>query len=470
MYREKILILTLAALSGCSLTPEYQRPAAPVEATFLPSGSGRSDTSAADIEWRDFFGDPRLRRLIETSLENNRDLRVAALRVERARSLNNIQRAALVPSIDASGNALRQRIPGDLNTSGLPITSDSFQVGLEMPSYELDFFGRIRSLRDQVLEQYLATEQAQRSAQISLTAAVAQQYLTLVGLEEQLELARRTLKAAQRSYELNRQTFEAGVSSELDLSTSEAQREAVRASVAAIEQQRALAESALVLLVGSPLPEDLPPAGSLATQGLMADLPVGLPSELLTRRPDIIEAEHLLKAANANIGVARAAFFPSLKLTGFGGTASADLSGLFESGSGTWNFSPSVSVPLFAAGRNKSTLEVAEVDRRIEVANYEKAIQVAFREVSDALVAQEFINTQIDAQKLRVAASQRRYDLSHQRFEAGTDSFIAVLLAQQELFSAEQSQVQARLARLVNLTNLYAALGGGWSPSASIDN
>jgi len=456
-------LLVLALLSGCSMAPRYERPEAPVTDAYPKFGDTQtSGAAAADIPWRSFFGDARLQSLISLALENNRDLRVAALNVDRVRALYNIQRTALIPSINAVGQGTRQRVPGDLNASGEPVTTSSYQVGASITAYELDLFGRIASLRDQVLQQYLATEEARLSAQLSLIAAVARQYHTLLAAEEQLELARQTFAAAERSFELNRQTYDAGVTSELDLRTAEAQLESVRASVVGFEQQRAQAENALVLLVGSPLPADLPPAGKLATQDLIADLPAGLPADLLTRRPDIRAAEHQLQAANANIGVARAAFFPSIKLTAFGGTASAELSGLFGNGSGSWSFSPSITLPIFAAGRNRAALEVAHVEKRIEIARYEKAIQTAFREVADALTVRATIDAQIAAQETRVAAAQRRYELSDQRFQAGVDSYVTVLLAQQELFGAQQALIQARLARLANLTSLYAALGGGW--------
>jgi len=456
----------LGALGGCSLAPKYQRPAAPVADSYptlgAPVGDAAAGVPAADLAWQEFFRDARLQRLISLALENNRDIRVAALNVERIRALYNIQRTALIPSLDATGDASRRRTPGDLSFSGQPMISESYSVGLEMPSYEIDFFGRIASLRDQVLQQYLATGEARTSVQISLISAVARQYLFILASEEQLTVTRRTLEATERSYELNKQTFDAGVNSELDLRTSEAQRESFRASVASIEQQLAQDRNALVLLVGSPLPADLPPAGSLATQNLIEDLPEGLPSDLLVQRPDIRAAEHSLQAANANIGIARAAFFPSVKLTAFGGTASTELSNLFEDGSKSWSFAPSITVPIFASGRNKAQLAVARIEKRIEIANYEKAIQTAFREVADTLAVRATIDTQIDAQEARVAAARRRYELSQQRFDSGVDSFLTVLLAQQEQFSAEQSLIGARLARLANLTTLYAALGGGW--------
>ena len=453
--------LAVALLSGCSLAPRYEPPAATIASTY-PVGSGAIDDFAIDaLAWPEFFGDARLRAVIGLALEHNSDLQVAALNIERVRALYNIQRTALIPSLNGTASGVRQRLPGDLNNSGSSVTASTYSVGLEIPSYELDFFGRVTSLRDQVLQQYLATEEAARSARISLISAVARQYLVSLALDEQFTLAEQTLASAEHAYVLNQQSFDAGVASELDLATAEAQRESVRATLASITQQRDQAHNALTLLVGTPLPKDLPVAGSLATQNLISDLPVGLPADLLTHRPDILAAEHSLQAANANIGVARAAFFPSIKLTASGGTASADLNGLFESGSGTWRFAPSITVPIFAAGVNRARLEVAEIEQRIEVVRYQKAIQTAFREVADALAVRQSIGVQIEAQTARVAAAQRRFDLSTQRFEAGVDSYLTVLLAEQELFAAKQALIQARLAESTNLTALYAALGGG---------
>ena len=457
----KLLAAGFTLLSGCSLAPKYQRPAAPVAATYSLDASTAS-TPAADLAWQQFFGDARLRGIIQLALENNRDLRVAALNVERVRAIYGIQRSVLIPSLDATGDAVRQRTPATLSPTGQPVTGSVYEVGLQIPSYEIDFFGRVMSLRNQVLHQYLATEEARRSAQIALISAVARQYLAALAADEQLAVARQTLRAAEQSYDLNRQSFEGGVTSELDLRTAEGQREAVRASVAALEQRAAQLANGLVLLVGSPLPTDLPAAGSLATQAIVEDLPPGLPADLLARRPDVRAAEEVLRAANANIGVARAAFFPSIKLTAFGGSASTELSGLFESGSGRWSFAPSITLPIFAGGRNKAQLDVAWIEQRIEIAQYEQAIQNAFREVADALAVRSIIGRTIAAQQARVNAARRRYELTQQRFDAGVDPYLTVLLAQQEQFAAEQSLIDARLARLANLTALYSALGGGW--------
>jgi len=445
------------------MTPSYQRPEAPVAESYPSSEGGGVSALSEGLGWESFFGDPRLQSLIELSLENNRDLRKAGLQVERIAAIYNIQRSVLIPSLDGTASGTRTRTPGDLTSSGSAQTSSQYQIGIGIPSYELDFFGRVRSLKNQVLEQYLATEEAKQSAQLSLVTAVARQYLMLLAAEEQLGLAQQSLEVAERAYGLNEQTYEAGVSNELDLRTAESQRAAVRSRLAGIEQTRAQLENGLIELVGSPLPSDLPPMGSLAGQNLLETLPAGIPSDLLMRRPDIRAAEHQLKAAYANIGVARAAFFPSVKLTAFGGTASAELSGLFEDGSGMWRFAPTITLPLFAAGKNKAQLEVASIEQRMEIASYEKTIQTAFREVADALATRAFIDRQIESEGIRVASSQRRYELSSQRFEAGVDSFVPVLLAQQELFSAEQSLVEVRLRKLTNATALYGALGGGWN-------
>ncbi|MBX3738526.1 MAG: efflux transporter outer membrane subunit [Candidatus Didemnitutus sp.] len=464
-----ILAFGCALLAGCSMAPKYTRPEAPVAARFPTHEpeTASSVPSAAELAWQDFFRDERLKRIVELALENNRDLRVAALNVERVRAVYNIQRSILIPSVDATGRMSRERTPAEFSASGQPVTGSVYSVGLEMPSYELDFFGRVASLRDQVLNQYLATEEARRSAQIALISAVARQYLAALAAREQLELAKETLAAAEHSYELSRQGFEGGVRSELDFRTAEGQRETVRAAVVAQEQRLAQIENGLVLLVGAPLPADLPPAGSLATQALLEDIPAGVPADLLTRRPDVRAAEHALLAANANIGVARAAFFPSIKLTAFAGSASAELSGLFEDGSGRWSFAPSVTLPIFAAGRNKARLDVAWIEQRIEIANYQKAIQSAFREVADALAVRGIIGRAIAAQEARVQAAQRRHDLTTQRFDAGIDPYLSVLLAKQELFAAQQALIDAQLARLSNLTALYASLGGGWKDESS---
>jgi multidrug efflux system outer membrane protein len=346
------------------------------------------------------------------------------------------------------------------------MTTTTWTVGLGVTAFELDFFGRVRSLSDAALEQFLATEEARRTAHLSLVAEVATQYLTLLALDDQVELARRTLEAVESSSSLARRTFEAGRTSELDVSTAEAQLQTARFNLSAAKLQRARAESTLLLLVGAPLPADLPSPQPLDAQELLADLPPGVPSEVLLRRPDVLSAEHALQSANAVIGAARAAFFPSISLTGFAGTSSAELSGLFGHGAGLWSFAPQLNLPIFAGGALRANLDASVVRKSIQVARYERAIQSAFREVSDALVAKASLDEQLEAQRARVAAEQKRYDLSELRYARGVDSYLGVLQAQRDLFTAQQLLIQSRLARLSNLILLYRALGGGWIEGA----
>ncbi len=332
-----------------------------------------------------------------------------------------------------------------------------------MSAFELDLFGRVRSLSAAALEQYLATEEARRSAHLSLVAAVATQYLAERAFEEQVALARETLAIVEASHALTKRTYEAGRVSELDLRTAESQVETARFNLSAAEQQRGQAENAVVLLTGRPLPPDLPPALPLEAQAIVAELPAGVPSEVLQRRPDILAAEHALLSANASIGAARAAFFPSITLTAFGGTSSAELTGLFGAGSAAWSFAPRVTLPIFAGGALRASLDVAELRKSIQVAEYERAIQVAFREVSDALVPRAALDRQLQAEGARVEAEQRRYQLSDLRYRKGVDSYLTVLTAQRDLFAAQQQLIQSRAARLANLVELYRALGGGWN-------
>ncbi len=459
-------LAVLAAAGGCTMAPKYEQPDAQVPGAFARAAATAAPASpafaASDIGWRDFFGDERLRRIIALGLENNRDLRVAALRVEQVRAQYQIERSALLPSVAASGSGTRQRTPGDLTSSGRPVTSSQYSVGAGVTAYELDFFGRVRSLKDAALETYLATEEGRRATQLTLVASIATQYILERSTDEQLALVRETLKLVEDSYGLVKRRYEAGTVSELDLRTAETQVFAAQASLAEYTRQRALAENALMLLVGAPLPAGLPPPVPLGSQGLRADLPAGLPSDLLARRPDILQAEHALRSANASIGAARANFFPSITLTAFGGTASAELDGLFKSGSGMWSFSPTITLPLFTGGRNRAVLKSARAAQQITVAQYEKAVQAAFREVSDALASRELLAVQITAQENRVAAEQRRYDLSDLRYQQGVDNYLTVLSAQQNLYSAQQGLIQARFAELSNLVELYKALGGGW--------
>ncbi|HZL13038.1 MAG TPA: efflux transporter outer membrane subunit [Verrucomicrobiae bacterium] len=461
----------MMALAGCTLAPKYHRPAAPIAQTWPKNSATQKSTSqtnsVADIGWREFFRDPRLQQLIGLSLTNNRDLRVAVLNVEQTRAQYRIERAALLPEIDAGGSELRQRLPRDLSGADHAVTESQYSVSLGTTAYELDLFGRIRSLKKAALENYFATAEARRSAQIALVAEVANQYLMERELNEQLKMTQDTLRGVQYSYKLIKATYDAGVGSELDLRSAEAQVETAEANAASFEQQRDQAQHALTLLVGEPLPDNLPKPPSLNAEHLLTDLPPGLPSDLLQRRPDILEAEHQLKAANANIGAARAAFFPTISITASAGTSSAQLAGLFAGGSGAWLFNPQITIPIFEAGRNKANLDVAQIEKLIQIANYEKAIQTAFREVADALTAKKFLDEQLADETALVKAEQRRYDLSDVRYRNGVDNYLTVLLAQQDLYNSQETLITTRFSRLANLIALYQTLGGGWRENSS---
>jgi multidrug efflux system outer membrane protein len=471
MRRNRILGLTLVATAlaaaGCTLEPHYTRPEAPVAASF-PEGDAyrqpEADANAVDaasLGWREFFADPRLQRLIELALVNNRDLRVSALRVEEARAQFRIQRAALLPLLDAVGTGTRQRVPADLSPTGRAVIESDYQVG-GSASWELDFFGRLRSLSNAALAQYFSTAQARKAAQLSLVAQVANQYLTMLAYDEQLKLTQETLRVANESLRITSLQFENGTGSELDVRQAQTVVEQAKANYSNQVRLRAQAENALVRLVGQALPDDLPPPQPFDDQGIIANVPAGLPSDLLTRRPDIISAEETLRSANANIGAARAAFFPSITLTGSIGTASSSLGGLFKAGSAVWAFAPDIRLPIFAAGQNMAALEAARAEQKIAVAQYEAAIQSAFRDVADGLAARGTYDDQIASLSRNVFANQRRLNLSELRYTNGIDSYLSVLTAQNDLYGSQQTLISTRLARLTNLVTLYTALGGGW--------
>jgi len=394
------------------------------------------------------------------ALNSNRDLRLAALNVERARGLYGIRRAELFPTVDAVGSGQKQRGPSSASGStGEAITTERYDVNLSVSSWEIDFFGRIRSLKDRALEDYLATDQARRSARILIVSDVANAYLVLAADRENLQLSEFTRESQQAAYDLVRRRFELGLASELDLRRAQTSMDAARADVARFTQLAAQDENALDLLVGAPVPRELLPEG-LGSVRPPVEISPGLPSEVLLGRPDILAAEHLLKGANADIGAARAAFFPRISLTAAVGTASGELSGLFGSGSGAWTFSPEAVLPIFDA-RIWPALAVSKVDREIAVAQYERAIQAAFREVADALAVRGTVDRQILAQQSLVDASARTYRLSTVRFEKGIDDYFGVLDAQRSLYAAQQALIAVRLAGVANQVRLYAALGGG---------
>ena len=460
----RLLLAAAAAtmIAGCSLTPQLARPDAPVAPEFPPHAATPAEATraAVDIGWREFFPDARLQALIASALENNRDLRTAALRIEEARAQYNVQSADLLPNVNAGASGSRSRTPGGVSATGRPLIANVYQVGLSLASFELDFFGRVRSLNEVALAAYLATEEAQRAAQISLVAETAKAYLSELGAGEQLALARRTLEGRQQGYKLAKQRFDVGTSSALDLRLNETLVQSARVSVLQLQRQQAQARNALTLLVGRPL-GDLPEGGDLSSQNVVTAIPAGLPSDLLTNRPDIRAAESRLVAANANIGAARAAFFPRISLTAALGTASTALSGLFDAGSMSWSFTPQLALPIFDAGRNRGNLDLAFVRRDLAVTDYERTIQTAFREAADALVARGTLDEQVEAQRLVREAQADRLNLADQRFRAGVASTLDVLDAQRELFTAEQSLVQTRLQRLTNAVDVYRTLGGG---------
>jgi multidrug efflux system outer membrane protein len=467
-FSTSLIVLSALVFGGCTLEPEYHRPSVPISQNWpeVP-GQGTNITTAAkvpavDIGWRDFFRDPRLQALIGLSLSNNLNLRVAALNVAQTRELYRVQRNALIPTVDVNASGIRQREPNVFGGSGQAFTYGEYSANLGVTSYELDLFGQVRSLKKQALETYFATDEARKSTQIALVAQVAAAYLTEREATEQLDVAKQSLATAQQTYALTKRSYESGVLSQIDLNAAAVQEQTARAAAAGYEQLLAQARDNLVLLVGEPLPDDLPAAETFNPQICLSDIPAGLPSDLLQRRPDILAAEHQLKAANANIGAARSAFFPTITLTGSGGTASTTLEGLFAPGSQTWAFSPQLVWPIFAAGTAWAELKAAQDVRLIQVANYQSAIQTAFREVADDLAARATLQAQLAANQSLLDANQQSFQLTQASLSSGVDSELDVLASQQTLDTARQNLIQTQYSRLFNLINLYQALGGGW--------
>jgi multidrug efflux system outer membrane protein len=468
MNKNTFLLLVGIALipAGCTMAPKYTRPEAPVPAEWPPGRACQAIqpvTNAPDapqLRWREFFTDEKLQQVIATALTNNRDLRLAAQKVEMARAQYGIQRAELLPTVNATGSMTEQRIPANVEGFPEPLTIKSYSVNLGVASWEIDFFGRIRSLKDQALEEFLATEQARRSAQILLVSSVAQAYLTLAADRESLAVAENTLTAQQGTFNMIHRRHELGLAAELDVERAQTQVDGARRDIAGFQQLIALDENALNLLLGSPAPGDFLPTG-LGSIAPLKEISAGLSSAVLLRRPDVLQAEDLLKAANADIGAARAAFFPQISLTAAIGTASSDLSGLFKSGSKAWTFAPQIVMPIFDA-RTWSAHKAAKVQRDMAVTQYEKAIQSAFREVADALAIRGTVDQQVEAQQSLVHAVAETYRLSNSRYRMGIDSYLSVLDAQRTLYAAQQELVSLHLAKLANQVTLYAALGGGW--------
>lgn len=456
-YRMRILTPLVAALlaAGCSMMPKYERPAAPVPQAF-PYPGATEGVAAADLGWEQFFADATLRSLIELALRNNRDLRIALLNIAQARAQYDIRNADRLPTVGVSATASRAPSP----VTGDQATSLSVNMGIS--AWEIDFFGRIASLSEAALAQYLATEEGRKAAQVALVASVANTWLSLAADEELLALTRETLATREESLRLTRLRFEAGASSEIDARLAQSLAESARATLAQLQRQRALDLNALALLLG----EGVSPAFQvgITTEGVrLPDVPAGLPSEVLVRRPDVRQAEQQLVAANANIGAARAAFFPRISLTAGIGTASSELTGLFKGGSWGYTIAPNLLQPIFDAGRNRAGLASAQALRDIAVAQYERAIQQAFRDVSDALAGRATFGDQLAAQARVVEAESVRFRLARLRYENGVASYLDLLDAQRSLFTAQQALVQVRLARLQNQVQLYRSLGGGWS-------
>jgi multidrug efflux system outer membrane protein len=490
------IAILVAAFTGCTLEPHYARPEPAVTAQwpeiadrYPQSGSAPSPAGAhadaagiraADIGWREFFADPRLQKLIEIALQHNPDAQVAALNIAAARAQYQIQRADLFPKISAIATEQVEKFPAAVApiaaaggagspTGGLGSTlagsgsgiSRFYEVGIGFTSYELDLFGRIRSLNHARLQQYLGYVETRRSAQISVIAEVANAYLTLLADEDLFKITQDTLDSQRESLRLIKMSFDGGVATALDLHQAETTVATAQANLAQYRREVAQDQNALVVLLGTPMPADLPAGRELDQEKLLTELPEGLPSDVLTQRPDILAAEHNLMAANANIGAARAAFFPSILLTGNYGTASTELSGLFKSGSTAWTFSPQISLPIFAGGANVASLDLAKVQKNVLIVQYEQAIQSGFREVADALAGRATLDTQLEADQALVQAAGESFRLSNMRFTGGVDNYLGVLDSQRSLYSAQQSLVAVKLARLQNLVTLYKALGGG---------
>jgi multidrug efflux system outer membrane protein len=449
------------------MAPKYTRPDMPAPAAW-PEGAAykaadvkKKAPLATEIGWREFIIDGKLRQVIELALANNRDLRVAALNVDKIRGQYQIAMSYLVPHVDGSASRTDQQVARDMSTTGKEHFGRSYSVGLGVAAYELDLFGRVRSMKDQALEQYFATEEARKSAQISLVAEVANAYMTVAAYQELLKLAQDTLNTQEETYKLIQRRYEAGITSELDLKQAQTRLDSARVDIAKYRRDAAIAENALNVLVGTPVPEKLL-AKEFGSIKVMKEISPGMPSEVLLKRPDILQAEHMLKSANANIGAARAAFFPRITLTANAGYASAKLTDLFTPYNHAWNFTPQVTMPIFDGGVNIANLKVAKTDKEIMLAQYEKAIQEAFKEVANALAIHGTVGEQLSAQQSLTEATEQAYKLSDARYKAGIDSYLTLLDAQRSLYGAQQALITVRLLRMTNYVTLYKALGGGF--------
>lgn len=463
-------LLATALLSACSLAPTYERPAAPVESNWQPAtgsnqpadgGAAIQPERFAELAWRNFFTDPRLQTVIERALEHNRDLRVAALTAQQVRAQYRIQAADQLPSLAVSGQQTAQHTPASLSARGVETTTHVYNASVGLAAYELDFFGRIQSLKDQALAQYYASEEAVRSARNTLIAETARAWVNIAAQRELSKLAADTLQSRVQSLDLVQRSFDAGAVSALDLAQAKTAAESAR--ITAAQQKTALdqATNALALLTGGRVEDTLLPARMEDGFGALPDLSKPLDSSILLSRPDILAAEQKLKAANASIGAARAAFFPRITLTATGGVGSPELDSLFDSGHGMWSFIPQISIPIFTAGKLSASLDAAEIGKDIAVAQYEQAIQTAFREVADALAARATLAEQLNAGEALAQAARESERLSDARYRTGLDSHLSLLDAQRTRNSAEQSLIATRLADASNRITLYKLLGGG---------
>lgn len=472
------LLIASTLSSGCTMIPDYLQPDLPIASMWqeepLPPISDASQKAAADIAWDAFFQSPDLRYVIQTALENNRDLRIAAINVQAAQALYRVERSDLFPNIDAAGRGTRQKITEAQSTSnplfGTPreyITS-TYTANLASTAFELDLFGRLRSQNEAALETFFATESARDAAQISLIAEVANAYLQWLSDRKILQLTRETLDAQDQSFNLISKSYDNGVASKLDVAQVRQAVESAKANKARYTRLVLQDQHALQLLMGVKEIDEKLKGYHLEDVAMMRNLPLGLPSEVLLLRPDVQKAEHELKSANANIGAARAAFFPTISLTGAYGYASSDLGDLFSSAAaGAWSFAPSITLPIFQGGRNMANLDYAELMKESSVANYEKTIQTAFAEVSDELAAYNTLDAELIAQQNLVAATQEAYDLSSARYNQGIDDFLSVLDAQRSLFASQSQAIEIQKQRHANLINLYKTLGGGLKSTAS---
>lgn len=461
MFRMTILLAVALSATACSMAPTYVRPASPLPLVYAqhPAGGGEN---ASTLGWHEVMPDPRLRSLVDLALLNNRDLKLAVLNAEAVHSQFRVERSARLPSLGATGQLQRSGGSGQQSLQpGVPSGLDQKSATLDLAAYEVDLFGRVRSLSDAAWERYLASEEGTRAARITLVSGVAQAYVEQRVAAEQLELSRRTLSDWQESLRITRALHGADQVGGIDLAQAEGQVDQAEADIRARERELAQADNALTLLVGASLPADLPAPVALDARPVVASLPPGLPSDLLARRPDVAQAEHELKAANADIGAARAAFFPRITLTGSYGFGSGELSSLFKGASKTWSFTPQITQPIFQGGKLRAELRLAEIRKSSAIVSYEKALQVAFREVSDGLAGQATYGDQLGAQQRVVDSATRRAKLSGLRYEAGQDSRLELLDAQRQRYTAEQSLLDLRRAALTNTVNLYKALGGG---------